>query len=230
METSPAVPLAPRPSALTRLKSRVLHDVVSLGLPQRVLFTRGKTDRKRVALTFDDGPDKLTREYLAACDHLDLRATFFVVGENVEKDREAVLEMVRRGHEVAGHGFTHRPFPGLGEAELVDELARTADLLPPSFSRRPFVRPPTGAVTLSSLARTAAAGYTTALWSLDSDDCRTTDPRVVEEKVSPANVRNGEIVLLHEEQRWTLDALPRIASRLKDAGFAFVTLTEILGS
>src|SRR5262249_45209142 len=114
-------------------------------------------------------------------------------------------------------------------AVLVDELAHTSDLLPPCLSPRPFVRPPQGRVTPRSIARVALAGYTTVLWSLDSDDCRTRDPQEVAARVSPANVAPGEIILLHELQPWTLAALPTIVRNLREGGYEFATVGELLG-
>jgi peptidoglycan/xylan/chitin deacetylase (PgdA/CDA1 family) len=206
-----------------------LRGLVAHAVPTQLLVTRGKSTGKRVALTFDDGPDEMTPEYLDVCERLSLRATFFLIGANVASSNGAMLEYVRRGHEVAGHGYTHTPFPKLAPAVLVDELTHTSDLLSASASSRPFVRPPTGRVTPGSVLRVAAAGYTTVLWSLDSDDCRTRDPRVVEARVAPSEVRGGEIVLLHELQPWTLEALPRIVGRLRDAGFELCTVGELLG-
>jgi peptidoglycan/xylan/chitin deacetylase (PgdA/CDA1 family) len=71
-----------------------------------------------------------------------------------------------------------------------------------------------------------AAGYTTVLWSLDSDDCRTTSPDVVARRVACSTA--GEIVLLHEGQRWTLDALGPMVAALRDAGLELVTVSEML--
>ncbi|MFO0672596.1 MAG: polysaccharide deacetylase family protein [Polyangiaceae bacterium] len=158
------------------------------------------TDRPRIALTFDDGPDPLTREYLDLLDELRVRATFFVVGALVEKRPDDLAETVRRGHEVAGHGFRHIPFPTRGAA-LSGELLLTRDLLPPPGSLLPLVRPPRGSVSLGSVLRTRALGFTTVIWSVDLDDCRTKDPRVVEDRLAPRNVTGGDILLLHEGQR-----------------------------
>ncbi|HWL86724.1 MAG TPA: hypothetical protein VNO21_13030, partial [Polyangiaceae bacterium] len=81
-------------------------------------------------------------------------------------------------------------------------------------------------LTPSTLARIAFAGYTTVLWSLDSDDCRIRDAREVESRVT--RVRGGEIVLMHEGQSWTLSALPSIVGRLRRSGFELVTVGELL--
>ena len=186
------------------------------------------TDRPRIALTFDDGPDPLTREYLDLLDELRVRATFFVVGALVEKRPDDLAETVRRGHEVAGHGFRHIPFPTLRGGALSGELLLTRDLLPPPVLKLPLVRPPRGSVSLGSVLRTRALGFTTVIWSVDSDDCRTKDPRVVEDRLAPRNVTGGDILLLHEGQRWTLDALPVAVARLRSAGFELVTVSELL--
>jgi peptidoglycan/xylan/chitin deacetylase (PgdA/CDA1 family) len=206
-----------------------LRGLAAQAVPRGVLVRRGAAGAaKRVALTFDDGPDDLTDAYLEALARYDARATFFVVGQNCGARRAALLRMVARGHEVAGHGFTHDPFTKMDGPALRDELERTAALLPPAREGRPLVRPPTGATSLRSLAITARAGYTTVLWSRDSDDCRTSSPDEVAARVAPEAMAPGEIVLLHEAQTWTLDALPRILERLAAAGWRTVTVSEIL--
>jgi peptidoglycan/xylan/chitin deacetylase (PgdA/CDA1 family) len=228
--TAHTAPLAKESSALSRLRTRAWKEAVALAAPPSVVVTRGpRLARKRVAITFDDGPDEMTERYLDVCEALALRATFFVIGANAEKRPDAVLEYVRRGHEVAAHGFTHTAFTELAPAVLVDELTRTSDLLPASLSPRPLVRPPKGAISPSSVLRTALAGFTTVLWSLDSDDCRTRDPAVVEARLAPSQVRAGEIILMHELQPWTLEALPNVVRKLRDGGFEPCTVSELLG-
>lgn len=196
--------------------------------PDAIVFHGPRTGPRRVALTFDDGPDALTFEYLDLLDEHQARATFFVVGASVERHQEALRETIRRGHEVAGHGFSHKPFSELSAPAIASELLLTQDMLPPPMLRRPVVRPPYGTVTVRSVLSTAAAGFTSVIWSLDSDDCRTEDSKVVVDRLSPERVETGDIVLLHEGQRWTLEALPLVVSRLKSAGYELVTVSELL--
>ncbi len=195
--------------------------------PRAALVRRGPRTAPRVALTFDDGPDERTDDYLDLLDDLEVRATFFLLGSACERRPEKVRAIVARGHEVAGHGFSHKIFPSLSARALQGELRAVDALLPPSPRRRALVRPPRGATSLKSLLRCARAGYTTVLWSLDSDDCRTTSPDVVVSRV--ADARAGDIVLLHEGQQWTLDALPGIVKNLRAAGLSPVTTSELLG-
>jgi peptidoglycan-N-acetylglucosamine deacetylase len=223
-------PLAPMPSPLVRARSRALREIAAQVLPRSVYFAHGSrnTRRKRVALTFDDGPDTMTGEYLDALADLEVRATFFLIGEQVARNAGRSLEYMRRGHEVGGHGWTHEAFPTMSSTRLGDELARMDAVLPPRKGQRPLVRPPRGILSPRSLMRLAAAGYVTVLWSLDSDDCRTRDPRVIQRRLHPSNVAPGEVVLLHEMQSWTLKALPGAVHGLRDAGYELVTVGELM--
>jgi peptidoglycan/xylan/chitin deacetylase (PgdA/CDA1 family) len=208
-------------------KSR-LKDLVARALPDRVIVKRGAPGARRVALTFDDGPDEMTDAYLDVLDRHGARATFFLVGRECEKHPEAVRRIVARGHEVAGHGFTHTAFPKLTVPALRDELDRTDQLLSRGRPARPLVRPPFGATSVRSLAVSALAGYTSVLWSRDSDDCRTSSPDDIVARLAPEALTPGEIVLLHETQEWTLAALPRALTALAAAGWQAVTVGEIL--
>jgi peptidoglycan-N-acetylglucosamine deacetylase len=211
----------------THARRRFLRAAASMA-PRSLLVTRGPRGARRVALTFDDGPDQLTGDYLAALDRLGVTATFFLLGQACAARRKDVLDIVSRGHEVAVHGYTHKRFPPMNPEVLRGEIEATAALLPPS-PRRPMVRPPGGATTVGSLLASARAGFTTVLWSVDSNDCRTSDADAVVRHVAPSRLGPGDIVLLHEGQRWTLDALPRIVGRIREAGYEITTVGELLG-
>lgn len=210
-----------RPTLRGRIGSAVVER-----LPSAIVVRRGRPDSRRVALTFDDGPDEHTHEYLDVLDRMDVRATFFLIGRLCEKRPDLVRAIVARGHEVASHGYEHRPFPSLDRAALRADLARAQQVLPPSERGRPLVRPPRGATSVRSLVECAAAGYQTVLWNLDSDDCRTESPHEVAARVATANA--GDIVLLHEGQSWTLSALPRIVEQLRARGLEPSTVTAVL--
>ena len=83
-------------------------------------------------------------------------------------------------------------------------------------------------MTPRSLLRTYRAGYASAMWSFDPLDYTRESAADVAAAVDPAKLENGDIVLLHEERRTTLEAMPEIASRLHDAGFELVTITELM--
>src|SRR5258706_7225261 len=208
---------------------RVAKAVAGAVLPPSVVVWRASADAARVALTFDDGPTELTEAYLSVLDQLGARATFFVLGAQCSRWPRVVREIERRGHELAMHGYSHETFPRLHRMGLLeDELTRTASLLPPASLRR-MVRPPHGSVSLRSLSACARAGFTTVLWSNDSGDSRTQSADQVVRGVLDARVPRGSIVLLHDGQTWTLDALPAIVHGLKEAGHELVTVSRLLG-
>jgi len=182
----------------------------------------------RIALTFDDGPTSLTPQYLEVLEQLGARATFFLVGQACEARPELVQAIAARGHELAGHGYTHRRFTELSEQDLSQELARTRSLLPPSAQNPTLVRPPFGAVSLGSLLTCSRGGFTTVLWSLNSGDWRSRNAVEVEETFTAGTASAGEIVLLHEGQTWTMEALPSIVGSLRKAGHELVTVGELL--
>jgi peptidoglycan/xylan/chitin deacetylase (PgdA/CDA1 family) len=223
--------LPPEASRLARFRSHLIREIASQALPRHVVFMHGaRAGARRIALTFDDGPDEMTPEYIRLLERYGVRATFFVIGSRAERRPEAVCDLIAAGHEVASHGFTHKAFPHMGPAELTNELLYASEVIPPTPTPRPLVRPPKGAVTASSLVRTTAAGFTSVLWSLDSDDCRTVEPSRVASSVAPGKVRPGEIVLLHEGQEWTLAALHTIIPELKGAGYELVTVGELINA
>ena len=205
-------------------------EMATLALPRSILWLHGRRDRnrKRVALTFDDGPDAMTLEYLDVLAHLNVRATFFLIGEKAAREPGLVREYRRAGHDVGGHGWSHDAFSRMSDDRLRDELARTESALGAAEGRLRFVRPPRGAISIRSLVQIAAAGYTTVLWSIDSDDCRARDPRIVERRVAPKTIGPGDVVLLHELQSWTIEALPSIVTSLRREGYELVTISELM--
>jgi peptidoglycan/xylan/chitin deacetylase (PgdA/CDA1 family) len=151
-----------------------------------------------------------------------------LIGQFCEEHPDLVAAIARSGHELAGHGYTHRRFTELSGLELYDELERTRSLLPDDGRRRPIVRPPHGAISLASTLRCALAGYKVVLWSRDSGDARTEHADDVVRRFE-GWLEPGAIVLLHEGQGWTLDALPRILTSLRKGGHELVTVGELLG-
>ncbi len=206
----------------------VVRAVAGCVAPSALLALRGPGRRRRVALTFDDGPTASTAQYLQLLERKAVRATFFIVGGLCRGREDTVAEVARRGHQVGSHGFSHRRFTILPSDEIRSELTRTRLLLPPDLDGKPLVRPPHGDTSLRSLAVCALAGYRTVLWSLDSGDGRECDPHAIAARVAPPRSRPGDIVLLHEGQPWTLAALPRIIDGLRGEGFELVTVNQLL--
>jgi peptidoglycan-N-acetylglucosamine deacetylase len=191
------------------------------------LLRRGPAASKRVALTFDDGPDSMTRRYLEMLDDLGVPATFFVLGELAARHPELVRDYLRRGHQIAGHGYDHTRFPKLSRRALLDQCRRTDEAIGGQPTGRPWVRPPHGALDTLSILSLRSAGYVVALWSVDSCDYAERDPAKLAERCGPNVVRGGDVLLFHEGQEWTLEALPRIVASLHASGLECVTMFDL---
>ncbi len=191
------------------------------------LVWRGPTERRRVALTFDDGPHALTTDLLELLAHHGVPATFFVMGAWVEERPQVVVEYLRGGHQLAGHGYYHTRFTTLSPRELRAELARMSDAIGP-MRHGHWVRPPHGTIGAVDVSTMLATGYVVALWSLDSLDHAGASPDKIAERCRPDAVRPGEVILMHEGEAATLEALPTIIARLQADGYELVTMADLI--
>ncbi len=209
------------PSLRARVKELVFDRVPGL-------LRRGPTGVKRVAITFDDGPDEMTPRYLDLLDELGVAATFFVIGKAAETHPALVRDYLRRGHQVASHGYDHTRFPSLSTRELIDQCRRTDDALGGQLTGRPWVRPPHGELDARSIVALRAKGYTVSLWSLDACDYDDRDPQSIAARCASASA--GDVLLFHEGQQHTLDALPLVVEQLRASGHECVTMHDLFAS
>ncbi|MFE9313053.1 polysaccharide deacetylase family protein [Streptomyces sp. NPDC088353] len=189
-----------------------------------------------VALTFDDGPDPhSTPRFLDELDRLHVRATFFVLGEEVARFPGLTRHIADRGHELAVHGWTHsRPWLP-APARDVRETARAARVVHDTTGLRPrWYRPPYGILTAGRWAAARRAGLRPVLWTAWGRDW-TADatPASVRTTVT-ADLRGGGTILLHDTDHasapdsWqaTLGALPGLLRVCHDAGWSVGPLSE----
>jgi peptidoglycan-N-acetylglucosamine deacetylase len=166
-------------------------------------------------------------DYLDCLDDLGVAATFFLMGDLVERDPNFLSEYVRRGHQVAAHGYHHTKFSSMKSRDLAAELTRCAEVFGPQPLSRPWVRPPHGALDVRSLAVAVASGWSIAMWSFDSLDYKLQTADELVARCSPEAIGDGDVVLMHEGQAWTLEALPRIVAGLRKAGLECVTMSDL---
>jgi peptidoglycan/xylan/chitin deacetylase (PgdA/CDA1 family) len=196
------------------------------------------TRNKVIALTFDDGPNKpYTERILKILKENNIRATFFLIGENVKYYPELAREIVKEGHAIGNHSYSHPFFMVLERSE---EQERQIDLAEKTIEdvtgvRCTIFRPPHGFRTPWLLKKLRQRGLACVEWSEAGDDW---------EKIAGAEItlrvvrraRPGAIVLLHDglnvehgaDQSRTVDALPAIIRALKHSGYQFMTVPELL--
>ena len=139
------------------------------------------TDRKVVALTFDDGPSEDTAAIVEILQNRGIPATFFIVGEQAKKRPEMVAELKAAGFALAAHSMTHPRLDELSESDAAAEVAQSIDLL--NFGAGPGTvkcfRPPYGVWTLPTAQQVASRGVAMVNWTTDSTDYRRPDPETV---------------------------------------------------
>ncbi len=196
------------------------------------LYRKSKTQEKKIALTFDDGPSRRhTEEILSVLAEYNISATFFVIGENAVKDPERILRIVEAGHEIGNHTYTHAYISKITEGQLRDEIQRTEDALVEITGQRPRVfRPPGGYYNDASLAIISEMGYKSILWSIDTRDWSMPKSDTVFSCVEE-NATAGDIILFHdlEDKRLpTPTALRKIIPYLLENGYEFVTVSQLI--
>jgi peptidoglycan-N-acetylglucosamine deacetylase len=216
------------PRALAGFARWTARAVLSTLAPPSVFVRRVRTREPLISLTFDDGPDEHTPELLDLLDRFALRATFFVLGEHARKRSRELASIVARGHEVASHGYAHRPVVAMSYREIRQDLHATQALLPTRLGGRPLFRPPRGELSPRALAATWWLGYTTVLWSLDSLDHRPLGASAIAARLAGPGLSPGDIVLLHEGEASTRAALPAIARSLRQRGLSSVPVSVLL--
>ncbi len=189
------------------------------------LRSHGHRDRKRIALTFDDGPGPLTARFVRVLDRMNASATFFVVGEEVRGRSRVMRRLLAEGNELGNH-TTHHSFRGAAD------LKRTQRLIENATGFRPCLfRPPGGHVSRHVVNTANDLEMTTVKWDVDPRDWSTPGADTIRARVLGA-ARPGSIAVLHDgggNRSGTLAALPGIIHRLRARGYELVTATEILG-
>ena len=202
----------------------------------RLPLLDGQGSNGTVALTFDDGPDpESTPALLEVLDDLGVRATFFLLGEMVEKAPSLAAELADAGHEIALHGWHHRNSLRVSPWALRASLARALDVVHDATGVRPVLyRPPYGAVSAATLWYTRSLGLTTVLWGAwGADWAVTATPATVLRTLAPDLV-GGATVLLHDSDgqsspgswRSTLGAVRPLVGGLRERGLAVGPLRE----
>ena len=182
--------------------------------------------QKIVAITFDDGPNPATTPgILKILDKYHVKATFFMLGQNVVRNPALVKDVARRGHEIGNHSFSHPNLAKLPAPSIASEIAKTQAALLKVGVRPQWFRPPYGAGLKKVSPIADASHLTCALWSVDTRDWMRHSPDAIDHAVMDT-VKSGDVVLLHDTKKATLAALDGLLAHLRAKGYQFVTLSE----
>jgi peptidoglycan/xylan/chitin deacetylase (PgdA/CDA1 family) len=195
---------------------------------------RVPTTEKVVAITYDDGPHPVfTPQILDILDKYHVKATFFMIGSQMERYPGIVKEVLKRGHVIANHTYTH---PRNIEADTAPQIIRELELCEQVIERMTgrracLFRPPRGLVDSTVFTIAQEEGYQTILWTVCADHHDAPTPELMAKRVSKL-IKPGGIILAHDgtfPSRWKdVQATPLIIESLLKQGYRFLTLPELL--
>jgi polysaccharide deacetylase family sporulation protein PdaB len=198
------------------------------------IIRKVETDRKVVALTFDDGPSAtFTPQILNILKRYHAKATFFVIGSRVKAYPQLVREEFDNGNEIANHSYRHIIMTQQKPKTIENELENTQQTVESVLRcRQPRVfRPPRGRIDHHLLRVSQEKEYAVVLWSVDSRDWA--DPGVDHiVRAVLSRVDKGDIIVFHDQggnRKQTVEAVKRIVPLLQSRGYEFVTVSELLG-
>lgn len=202
--------------------------------------THVSTNDPVVALTFDDGPHpQFTPRLLEILETYQVRATFFVVGEAVQRYPEVVRRAVQGGHAIGNHSWDHPSFPLITGAERRRQIRACASAIAPYGGHRLF-RPPYGYQTMTSRLDALWLGYQVIAWSVDAEDWLNRDVHFMTERVESL-IQPGSVVLFHDAIYRSMQVVPQYDRQLMLESvnillerlvkrFRFVTIPDLLRS
>ncbi len=196
----------------------------------KITFSACHVDGPFIAMTFDDGPHiQNTPRLLDMLKQRGIKATFFLVGENVVQYPQIVKRIVAEGHEIGNHSWSHPQLSKMTDASVHDELQRTHDAIVAACGVVPTImRPPYGAFTPRQQRWCHGEfGYQIILWDVDPLDWKVRNSAHVESEILKQTV-SGSIVLSHDIHKTTVDAMPSTLDALIAKGFKFVTVSELI--
>jgi peptidoglycan/xylan/chitin deacetylase (PgdA/CDA1 family) len=192
----------------------------------------GNTHVPEIALTFDDGPNPVyTPQVLAILQTYKIKATFFDVGYLVKDFPNIVRQEFLQGHSIGNHSWSHPQLTRLSATGILSQLVSTSNAIQSVTGSRPTIfRPPYGSFNRIVFAQALQQNLSTILWNDEAHDWATPGINMIARRILNL-ARNGGIILLHDGggfRAQTVVALPIIITTLKQRGFTFVTIPQLL--
>ncbi|MDI6026553.1 polysaccharide deacetylase family protein [Corticibacterium sp. UT-5YL-CI-8] len=200
------------------------------------LVNRVETQSPVIALTFDDGPTpKFTEPVLELLREKNVKATFFLTSRETEENPTQARAIVAAGHQIGNHTYTHANLTLALPATVSDEIERTdAAIRATGYEGEIVFRPPYGKKLLTLPWYLSQHDRTTVMWDVEPESYPdiANDPEAMTQRVL-SEARNGSIVIMHvmyRSREATRQALPNIIDGLRERGFRFVTISELMES
>lgn len=181
-------------------------------------------NKPMIALTYDDGPSKYTQELLDVLKENNSTATFFVLGLQVQKNKEVIPLIIENGNQIGNHSYDHSRLTTLGDEELYNQINNTDNLVYEAALYKPYVmRPPYGS-TSEELNEKLLKPI--IKWSIDTRDWESRNSEAIAKHILD-NVKDGDIILMHDIYESTLEASKTVIPELIERGYQLVTVSEM---
>jgi len=198
--------------------------------PKKLSYNSCNVDGPYIALTFDDGPHAtLTPKLLDILKERGIKATFFVIGQNVVANPAILQRAVAEGHEIGNHSWNHQAFTKAGTSGVTMQVTQTNDAIENATGKKPVIlRPPYGATNASITKRlNEEYGLKVIMWDVDPLDWKYRNSEKVKSEILKST-KAGSIVLAHDIHASTVNAMPETIDALIAKGFKFVTVSELI--
>ena len=185
-----------------------------------------ESEKKKIALTFDDGPHPVyTEQVLQVLDQGNIPATFFLLGQNIEEHQDLVKEIDAKGHLIGNHTYHHVQITSLPLDQACEEIQKTSDLIESLTGKgTEYVRPPFGTWSEGLEDR---LNLIPVMWTIDTLDWTTENVDEIVCRVTEQAEENG-IILMHDGYESTVQALERFIPLLEAEGYEFVTVDQVI--
>jgi peptidoglycan/xylan/chitin deacetylase (PgdA/CDA1 family) len=189
-----------------------------------------RVDQPYIAMTFDDGPSaENTPRLLEMLKQRNIKATFFLIGQNAAANPDLVRRILADGNEVGNHSWTHPQLSKLSDDRVTAEITKTQDAIKDASGFSPtLLRPPYGAITPRQREWIETQfGLNVILWSVDPFDWKRPGASVITQRIL-SQVRPGAIILSHDIHKQTVDAMPATLDGLIAKGYKFATVSQLI--
>jgi peptidoglycan-N-acetylglucosamine deacetylase len=193
-------------------------------------YAQVHVDQPYVAMTFDDGPSaENTPRLLEMLKQRNIKATFFLIGQNAASNPDLVRRILAEGHEVGNHSWTHPQLSKLSDDRVTAEITKTQDAIKEAGGFTPtLLRPPYGAITARQREWIETRfGLNIILWSVDPFDWKRPGASVITQRIL-SQARPGAIILSHDIHKQTVDAMPATLDGLIAKGYKFATVSQLI--
>lgn len=210
----------PIPLEEINLESSITTVTENIDLPYKTI----DPNKKALALTFDDGPTKYTKEAVRILKKYNSNATFFILGNKVEMYYDTLKEMLKNGNEIGNHSYNHKWLTRLTDDEILYQIEETQKIIKNKLGYTPKVLRPTYGAVNNHLRNLSPLEI--IMWDVDPQDWHAKNSKYIANNIID-NVQDGDIILLHDSSTKTIKSLDLFIPELIEQGYQFVTVSEL---